>query len=150
MRRNCDNCGHQNEEICNTCPDLCCGIYPVSKGYTTCNGKIDARGYCDACHQPAPTSSGVCGRFIEIIQSSDSVVSPPAEKVERFEKVEGWISVKDGLPERNQNVLIAREKPFHTYLLTAFQRDGVFHSNQDAIMLGKVTHWMPLPKPPVK
>ena len=102
--KNCnDNCGHQNEEICNTCPDLCCGMYP-----------------------------------------------PPAEKVERFEKVAEWISVKDRLPERNQNVLIAREKPFHTYLLTAFQRDGVFHSNQDAIMLGKVTHWMPLPKPPVK
>ena len=73
-------------------------------------------------------------------------LKPVAER----EVSEEWISVKDRLPERNQNVLITREKPFHTYLLTAFQRDGVFHSNQDAIMLGKVTHWMPLPKPPVK
>ena len=73
-----------------------------------------------------------------------------AKPVAEREVSEEWISVKDRLPERNQNVLIAREKPFHTYLLTAFQRDGVFHSNQDAIMLGKVTHWMPLPKPPVK
>ena len=29
-----DNCGHQNEEICNTCPDLCCGIYPFSEKIT--------------------------------------------------------------------------------------------------------------------
>ncbi len=25
----CEECGHKNEEICNTCPDLCRGIYEI-------------------------------------------------------------------------------------------------------------------------
>jgi len=27
----CNDCGHKNEEICNTCPDLDCGIYETKK-----------------------------------------------------------------------------------------------------------------------
>ena len=50
MEKNCKTCGHQNEEICNTCPDispdLCCGMYtlPAEKverfeKVTSCIGK---------------------------------------------------------------------------------------------------------------
>lgn len=61
---------------------------------------------------------------------------------------EEWISVEDRLPERNKNVLLKRAKPFHVYLVTGFQRDGVFYSNESANNFDKVTHWKPLPNPP--
>lgn len=59
-----------------------------------------------------------------------------------------WISVKERLPKRNENVLVKRAKPFHIYYLTGFQRDGVFYSNETANVLQKVIEWMPLPEPP--
>ena len=57
----------------------------------------------------------------------------------------GWNPVEKELPERNENVLVLRDKPFRQYLLTAFQRDGIFISNETAKELTKVTHWMYLP-----
>jgi len=54
-----------------------------------------------------------------------------------------WISIEVQPPERNQNVLLKREKPFDKYLLTGFQRDGVFYSNETAGVLEKVIAWVP-------
>ena len=63
------------------------------------------------------------------------------------EQCDGWVIVEDRLPERNENVLVHRDKPFSQYDLTAFQRDGIFYSNEGG-QLSKVTHWHPLPPKP--
>lgn len=55
-----------------------------------------------------------------------------------------WISVDERLPERNKNVLVMRRK----YELTAFQRDGIFYSNETALKLEGIKFWQPLPPQP--
>lgn len=60
-----------------------------------------------------------------------------------------WIPVEKELPKKDKNVLLSRSHPFHNYLLTGFQRDGVFISNETARELEKVTHWMELPEKPI-
>lgn len=50
----------------------------------------------------------------------------------------GWISVKDRLPENDDEVAIASG----SYMTTGYY-DGEWHG-----MLSYVTHWMPLPEPP--
>ena len=49
-----------------------------------------------------------------------------------------WISVKDRLPENDDEVAIASG----SYMTTGYY-DGEWHG-----MLSYVTHWMPLPEPP--
>ena len=138
-------------------PDLCCGITdsvvsqgePCSNCKETINPCACMRNICRKCGKPVGNITfAICDECWNA-EFPNSPKQSQGEKREVFEKEREWISVKDRLPKRNQNVLIAREKPFHTYLLTAFQRDGIFYSNQNALLFGKVTHWMPLPKPPV-
>ena len=64
------------------------------------------------------------------------------EKVKKeYEEKLRWIPVEEKLPERDKNVLIKRSAPFHKYELTAFNRDGIFYSNETGEILSKVTHW---------
>ena len=55
-----------------------------------------------------------------------------------------WISVIDEMPTRNENVLLKRDIPFNRYLITGFQRNGVFYSNETAEQLIGVIAWMQL------
>lgn len=57
-----------------------------------------------------------------------------------------WIPVANRLPERNENVLLKRAKPFHLYHATGFQRDGVFYSNTECELKGRVIAWAYLPE----
>ena len=58
-----------------------------------------------------------------------------------YEEKLRWIPVEEKMPERDKNVLIKRSAPFHKYELTAFNRDGIFYSNETAEKLTNVTHW---------
>ena len=58
-----------------------------------------------------------------------------------YEEKLRWIPIEEKLPERDKNVLIKRSAPFHKYELTAFNRDGIFYSNETGEILNKVTHW---------
>ena len=56
-----------------------------------------------------------------------------------------WISIEDMLPEIGMSVFVfLSERGFQEvpYMVTKFDRHGFNISN--------VTHWMPLPKPPVE
>jgi len=67
---------------------------------------------------------------------------------EAVQRRDEWVDVDERLPKRNVNVLIHRSEPFHIYDMTAFQRDGIWYSNEIAKPFTNVTHWQPLPQPP--
>ena len=65
---------------------------------------------------------------------------------------QGWISVKDGLPEIDQKVLVydaGDETEIHVYHLRE-DLDGLYWDDEGgwAVDFENVTHWMPLPEPP--
>lgn len=55
----------------------------------------------------------------------------------------GWISVKDALPEPHKAVLVVNSED---YFLAAIRSDGEFHLSNFARVYD-VTHWQPLPPP---
>ena len=116
MEKNCKTCKHQYRSAtdypCNSCCHVSPGFntnhyepsHPVSQGYTTCTGIINANGRCSVYGQEAISTSYQCGRLIPINAASDitpdlccGMYTTPAEKVERFEKVE--VKTEDDLPK---------------------------------------------------
>lgn len=64
------------------------------------------------------------------------------------EVASGWISVSDRLPERGQVVTVAWNGT--TVRPSGYYGDGIWLASGSGIVRdAKVTHWMPLPKPPV-
>ena len=61
-----------------------------------------------------------------------------AEELERF------IPIEEELPKIDENVLIKRAKPYHINELTAFQRGGIFFSNETGEILTHVIEWRPI------
>lgn len=69
-----------------------------------------------------------------------------------------WISVEDKVPENNQRVLAycGKTKKYFVGSVMSYQfSDGVYWRHEGAkgamyAVTSKVTHWMPLPEPPVK
>lgn len=62
----------------------------------------------------------------------------------------GWISVKDRLPEENQTVLIYTDK-HETYMARIYDNNEAWPISNSCGCCGseeKFTHWMPLPQPP--
>lgn len=63
-----------------------------------------------------------------------------------------WISVKERLPEENSSVFFTVEwKDFHKgYFVGLYYGDGQWESDHRIFLpnspIGKVTHWMPIPK----
>jgi len=55
----------------------------------------------------------------------------------------GWVSVKDGLPQRNTNVLVYCE-PYDTYYVALLNNMDNW-STEDYALCG-VTHWFEIPK----
>ena len=78
---------------------------------------------------------------------------PAADVVEQEQEskpTNGWISVEDRLPEKNQAVLgWYKDNPFagYTYEVVSWNGKGwVFVYAQRYVT--NVTHWMPMPEPP--
>lgn len=62
---------------------------------------------------------------------------------------DGWISVKDKLPDEFISVLvhIPGESPLPT-VKEAYVFDGKWYASHDIYSTGEVTHWKPMPEPP--
>lgn len=67
------------------------------------------------------------GKVRKALQAAESKL----EKAERYD----WISVKDKMPERSKSVIWAF-------------KDGTIGIWPSWVIVGGVTHWMPLPEPP--
>ena len=67
------------------------------------------------------------------------------EELQRY-KERAWISVKDRLPEDEEEVLIYEvgEMYIATYTIKLFFTDF----NEDNVAIHHPSHWMPLPEPP--
>lgn len=65
-----------------------------------------------------------------------------------------WISVKDGLPEPGENVLVQAngtvgQIAYDNDIVYAYHMDeGCFLDNLTNVIIPEVTHWMPKPEPP--
>lgn len=68
-----------------------------------------------------------------------------------------WISVKDSLPEKNKNVLLFMKNNTHSWVQIGISDDFypswfVCDACLDHVEINfdeLVTHWMPLPEPPI-
>lgn len=66
----------------------------------------------------------------------------------KAQAVQEWISVKDSLPNRQVNVLVASKHNFVCIAsLTNNHKNNKFYDG-DSLAINSITHWMPLPKPP--
>lgn len=72
----------------------------------------------------------------------------PQDWQEVLENQSPWISVSDRLPKKNKRILV------YFPLFSSSPMDGLFDGKNffvDSILrTDSVTHWMPLPEPPVK
>jgi hypothetical protein len=61
-----------------------------------------------------------------------------------------WISVKDRLPEEDEDVIVFTDEQGERGIhVASVDEDGVWcPSHGDGWMFPTVTHWMPLPAPP--
>ena len=60
-----------------------------------------------------------------------------------------WISVKDRLPAFNEDILFVAPKPNGVRVGRFYRASHKFISTGAKFSKCDVTHWMPLPKPPV-
>lgn len=102
-------------------------------------------------------SWAVCMNHPEYLMKDDALhvidSIPAADVVEQEQEskpLNGWISVEDRLPEKNQAVLgWYKDNPFagYTYGVVSWNGKGwVFVYAQRYVT--NVTHWQPMPKPP--
>lgn len=80
----------------------------------------------------------------------DIYITPPASKVTVYAPKQQWISVKDGLPDEDVEVLVADElnKVRIGFFMSLCDEESCWITSGDYII--KPSHWMPLPQPPVK
>ena len=86
-----------------------------------------------------------------LFEALDMAISALKQQQDQESKpLNGWISVEDRLPEKNQAVLgWYKDNPFagYTYGVVSWNGKGwVFVYAQRYVT--NVTHWMPLPNPP--
>lgn len=70
-------------------------------------------------------------------------MSQPTDKGE-------WVSVEDRLPENNDNVLIYANKTGEKIEIAFYNDDDKEWQGLNSFWLPYVTHWQPLPSPPLK
>ena len=100
-------------------------------------------------------SMNVRNRLVELLESAESAVYWSSSDKDFIEKIadhliengvtmQKWISVKDGLPERMQPVIVCREDK----KVEQGYRDVNDWWKVYGTRTKRVTHWMPLPEPP--
>lgn len=79
---------------------------------------------------------------------NQNIVTPLTSKIEEMRK-DGWISVKDGLPEENRTVL-AYHSTYNNIISNDYNHSLYKWSKDVNGIHDDVTHWMKLPEPPTQ
>lgn len=73
-----------------------------------------------------------------------------ANDIARFPTACGWISVKDRLPENDNNILAFLNDGVETRIAPCNYANGVWYDcvMNCVVVIHYITHWMPVPEPP--
>lgn len=63
---------------------------------------------------------------------------------------EAWVSVEDRLPENNDNVLVFANKTGEQIDVAFYDDESKEWAGLNSYWITKITHWQPLPQPPIK
>ena len=140
MEKNCKTCGHQNEEICNTCPDispdLCCGMYPVPD----VGNKVSQRELYQ-CPYDKATKCDLEDPCLGCETWAKTRVSPPAEKVERFEKV--YVRTEADLPKEDGDCFGMEKGSLNSFMsVLDFKTDKELRDGNSAYWMKFVEWWL--------
>ena len=62
---------------------------------------------------------------------------------------DGWVSINDRMPENQQECILFNGEVLSGYIYSE-QRKSWFDNGEGFYYVTDATHWMPLPKPPIK
>ena len=86
----------------------------------------------------------------QVSTALDMAISALRQQEQESEPTNGWISVKDGLPEVGGYVIcIAKRNPFSRFMpmVARIEKNGWVNPMTEQY-ISEVTHWQPMPEPP--
>lgn len=90
----------------------------------------------------------ICGEARVYIRKLENQIGELTEKVAQLEAAQPkWISVKEKLPENDDNYLVFTSDRNDAVIAT-YYGDGEWLEYDLTNLIPLVTHWMPLPEPP--
>ena len=102
------------------------------------------------CH--VPDACRDCSKFNTVGGNcTEDLLSDALALLKEQETFDGWISVKDRLPEDETEVIIFVQHKIGWYRVFGWHDEYGWHSSAEEFGDGEsdfVTHWMPLPEPP--
>ena len=84
----------------------------------------------------------------EIIKRNEKRIDELESQLEQIAKEHEWVSVEERLPKRDRAVILYGDDIIETGYC-ALDTD-IFYSDSGDLKHSDVTHWMPLPPPPIK
>ena len=123
----------------------------IKKALRICSGKL--LDYCDACNycnwsSDCACNSRMCADALDYIQQLENHIGELTEKVAQLEEAQPkWFSVKEWLPENDDNYLVFTSDKNEAEIAT-YYGDGEWLTHDLTNLIRLVTHWMPLPSMP--
>ena len=121
----------------------------IKKGLEAC-GSDECHGHHTDCPYEDDffCTMHICGDARAYIQQLENHIGGLTEKVAQFEAEQPkWISVKEKLPENDDNYLVFTSDRNDAVIAT-YYGDGEWLEYDSTNLIPLVTHWMPLPEPP--
>ena len=123
----------------------------IKKALRICSGKL--LDYCDACNycnwsSDCACNSRMCADALDYIQQLENHIGELTEKVAQLEEAQPkWFSVKEWLPENDDNYLVFTSDKNEAEIAT-YYGDGEWLTHDLTNLTRLVTHWAPLPSMP--
>ena len=123
----------------------------IKKVLRICSGKL--LDYCDACNycnwsSDCACNSRMCADALDYIQQLENHIGELTEKVAQLEEAQPkWFSVKEWLPENDDNYLVFTSDKNEAEIAT-YYGDGEWLTHDLTNLTRLVTHWAPLPSMP--
>ena len=112
--------------------------------------QLDEAGWY-SCYVKRPTAEAVQRYYdnLSVMRGSLTIEEVKQMKCEYCEEDKpDWLSVEEGLPQHQGNVVICCDNNGNVFTAWTSKRKGVFLDEQGGMAMLGITHWMPLPEPP--